>query len=57
MPSDLVRTEYINVDAHFPRSLKDFLISLDERAEYYQTLAIAFKKMFSDVCPEGTTGD
>lgn len=39
LPSDLVRTEYISMDAHFNRSLEGFLTSLNERAEYYQTLA------------------
>ena len=39
LPSDLVRTEYINMDAHFTQSLRDFLNSLRERAEYYKTLA------------------
>lgn len=39
LPSDLVRTEYISMDARFTRSLEDFLTSLNERAEYYQTLA------------------
>ena len=39
LPSDLVRTEYINMDARFTHSLSDFLNSLRERAEYYKTLA------------------
>jgi hypothetical protein len=39
LPSDLVRTEYIDMDAHFARNLKAFLISLPKRAEYYQILA------------------
>lgn len=39
LPSDLVRTEYINMDARFTRSFGDFLDSLRERAQYYQTLA------------------
>ncbi|HEY0323376.1 MAG TPA: hypothetical protein VGC66_20635 [Pyrinomonadaceae bacterium] len=39
LPSDLIRTEYISIDASFNRSLEDFLTSLNERAEYYQTLA------------------
>lgn len=39
LPSDLVRTEYISMDARFNRSLEDFLTSLNERAEYYQTLS------------------
>jgi hypothetical protein len=39
LPSDLVRTEYINMDARFTPSLRDFLNSLRERAEYYKTLA------------------
>ena len=39
LPSDLVRTEYINMDARFTQSLSDFLSSLRERAEYYETLA------------------
>lgn len=39
LPSDLVRTEYIDMDAHFTRSLGAFLTSLRERAAYYQTLA------------------
>lgn len=39
MPSDLVRTEYINMDARFTQSFGDFLYSLRERAEYYETLA------------------
>jgi hypothetical protein len=39
LPSDLVRTEYINLDARFNRSFDDFLDSLRDRSEYYQTLA------------------
>lgn len=39
LPSDLVRTEYINMDARFTQSFGDFLESLRERAEYYETLA------------------
>jgi hypothetical protein len=39
LPSDLVRTEYINIDARFTQSFGDFLASLRERAEYYETLA------------------
>lgn len=39
LPSDLVRTEYINMDARFTQSFGDFLNSLRERAEYYETLA------------------
>jgi hypothetical protein len=37
--SDLVRTEYIRMDARFTQSLREFLNSLRERAIYYQTLA------------------
>jgi hypothetical protein len=39
LPSDLVRTEYIEMDEGFSRSFGDFLTSLRERAKYYQTLA------------------
>lgn len=39
LPSDLVRTEYINMDAHFTQSLRGFLDSLRERAKYYKTLS------------------
>lgn len=39
LPSDLVRTEYINMDDHFSRSIGDFFISLQKRATYYQILA------------------
>jgi hypothetical protein len=39
LPSDLVRTEYIEMNAGFTQSLKDFLSSLKERAVYYETLA------------------
>lgn len=39
LPSDFVRTEYIEMDARLTRNLGDFLTSLRERAEYYQTLA------------------
>jgi hypothetical protein len=39
LPSDLVRTEYIEMNDRFNQSLGDFLTSLDQRAEYYQTLA------------------
>ncbi|MDQ2920935.1 MAG: hypothetical protein M3R52_04890 [Acidobacteriota bacterium] len=39
LPSDLVRTEYIDMDARFTRSLGAFLTSLRQRAAYYQTLA------------------
>jgi hypothetical protein len=39
LPSDLVRTEYISVDARFNRNMEGFLTSLNDRAEYYQTLA------------------
>ena len=39
LPSDLVRHEYIALDAHFTRGFRDFLESLGERAAYYQELA------------------
>ena len=39
LPSDLVRTEYIEMGANFTQSFRDFLRSLKERANYYQTLA------------------
>ncbi len=39
LPSDLVRTEYIEVDAHFARNFRHFLTNLQERADYYLTLA------------------
>jgi len=39
LPSDLVRTEYINMDARFTQSFGDFINSLGKRAEYYETLA------------------
>lgn len=39
LPSDLVRTEYIDMDARFSRSIGDFFTSLRKRAKYYQTLA------------------
>ncbi len=39
LPSDLVRTEYIEMDTRLTRNLGDFLKSLQERARYYQTLA------------------
>ena len=38
-PSDLVRTEYIDMDEHFSRNLGNFILSLRSRAEYYETLA------------------
>lgn len=39
LPSDLVRTEYIDIGPHFTRNLRDFVNSLKQRAGYYQTLA------------------
>jgi hypothetical protein len=39
LPSDLVRTEYIEVDANFAQNLRQFLTELRERADYYLTLA------------------
>jgi hypothetical protein len=39
LPSDLVRTEHIDMDVRFARSLEDFLASIRERARYYQDLA------------------
>lgn len=39
LPSDLVRTEYIDMNVRFTKSLGDFLTSIRERAKYYQDLA------------------
>jgi hypothetical protein len=39
LPSDLVRTEYIELGRSFPRQFAAFLASLEARAEYYLTLA------------------
>lgn len=39
LPSDLVRTEYIEMDARFAQNLRHFLAELRERAAYYLTLA------------------
>jgi hypothetical protein len=39
LPSDLVRTEYIALNKRFTKGVKDFIHSLDERAEYYLMLA------------------
>lgn len=39
LPSDLVRTEYISMDARFTRNLEAFLTSLKTRADYYETMA------------------
>ncbi len=39
LPSDLIRTEYISMDSHFTRNLEAFITSLNERADYYETMA------------------
>lgn len=39
IPSDFVRTEYINYDASFEQKLTAFFQSLQKRAEYYVTFA------------------
>lgn len=38
LPSDFVRTEYINYGRQFSRAMDAFLGALDDRAEYYLTL-------------------
>jgi hypothetical protein len=44
LPSDLVRTEYIQFDRSFSRRFGAFLLSLNQRAEYYVTLADQLEK-------------
>lgn len=39
IPSDFVRTEYINFDVSFEQKLTAFFQSLEKRAEYYVTFA------------------
>jgi hypothetical protein len=39
IPSDFVRTEYVNFDGNFDRKTRAFFNSLQERADYYLTLA------------------
>lgn len=39
LPSDLVRTEYVQYDGRFERRFTRFLESLNERADYYVLLA------------------
>ena len=39
IPSDFVRTEYVSYDGHFDRRISTFFSRLEERAEYYLTLA------------------
>ncbi len=35
IPSDFIRTEYINFDSDFNNRFKDFLTNIDEAADYY----------------------
>jgi methylmalonyl-CoA mutase cobalamin-binding subunit len=44
LPSDLVRTEYIELDRAFAVKFAAFMASLDERADYYLTLADQLEK-------------
>ncbi len=44
LPSDLVRTEYIELDGDFNRRFKAFLRSLTDRADYYLVLADQLEK-------------
>ena len=39
IPSDFVRTEYVDFDGHFERKVRGFLSALQERADYYVILA------------------
>lgn len=39
IPSDFVRTEYVNYGGNFDRRIRAFFNSLQERADYYLTLA------------------
>ena len=39
IPSDFVRTEYVNYDGNFERRTRAFFRQLEERADYYVTMA------------------
>ena len=44
IPSDFVRTEYVEYDSVFDKSFSDFINSLNERAEHYSFLAQQLEK-------------